>query len=87
MFYPTTPRDRSLRFGLLPFRSPLLRKSHSFSFPPGTEMFHFPEFAPYIIGYLGITPSGFPHSDISGSKPDWRLPEAYRSQSASFFAS
>ena len=47
MFYPTTPLDRSLRFGLLPFRSPLLRKSHSFSFPPGTEMFHFPEFAPY----------------------------------------
>ena len=23
-------------FGLVPFRSPLLRESHSFSFPPGT---------------------------------------------------
>ena len=30
------------KFGLFPFRSPLLRESHMFSFPPGTEMFHFP---------------------------------------------
>ena len=29
-------------FGLLPFRSPLLRKYIFASFPPGTEMFHFP---------------------------------------------
>ena len=28
---------------------------------------------------LGITPGGFPHSDIPGSTPAWRLPEAYRS--------
>jgi hypothetical protein len=34
------------RFGLFPFRSPLLRESLLFSFPPGTEMFHFPGFAP-----------------------------------------
>ena len=34
-------------FGLLPFRSPLLRESLWFSFPPGTEMFHFPGFAAY----------------------------------------
>ena len=27
----------------------------------------------------GITPAGFPHSDIPGSKPAWRLTEAYRS--------
>ena len=26
-----------------------------------------------------MTPAGFPHSDIPGSKPAWRLPEAYRS--------
>ena len=33
-------------FGLLPFRSPLLRESLLISSPPGTEMFHFPGFAP-----------------------------------------
>ena len=33
-------------FGLFPVRSPLLRESLLFSFPSGTEMFHFPEFAP-----------------------------------------
>ena len=29
-------------FGLFPFRSPLLCESRLISFPPGTEMFHFP---------------------------------------------
>lgn len=33
-------------FGLNPFRSPLLRVSRFLSFPSGTEMFQFPEFAP-----------------------------------------
>jgi hypothetical protein len=33
------------RFSLLRFRSPLLAESRLFSFPPGTEMFHFPGFA------------------------------------------
>jgi hypothetical protein len=33
------------RFGLIPFRSPLLRESQLISFPAGTEMFHFPAFA------------------------------------------
>ena len=32
-------------FRLFPFRSPLLWKSLLFSFPPGTEMVHFPGFA------------------------------------------
>ena len=32
---------RSVRFELLPFRSPLLRKSQLVSFPPLTKMFHF----------------------------------------------
>ena len=35
------PEDKSPGFGLFPFRSPLLRESHSLSFPPLTEMFHF----------------------------------------------
>ncbi len=45
---PTTPiwqRVQALtpyRFGLFPFRSPLLRESLLLSFPPGTEMFQFP---------------------------------------------
>ena len=37
--------DESNRFGLIPVRSPLLRESRLISFPSGTEMFHFPEFA------------------------------------------
>ena len=35
---PLTPA----RFGLIPFRSPLLRESRLISFPRGTEMFQFP---------------------------------------------
>src|SRR5436190_23715807 len=34
------------RFGLIPFRSPLLRESRLISFPRGTEMFHFPRLSP-----------------------------------------
>ena len=37
--------DESTRFGLFPLRSPLLRESRLISFPPGTEMFHFPGLA------------------------------------------
>ena len=52
------------------------------SFPGGTEMFHFPPLPliPYIFRhqYLGINPDGLPHSEISGSKLVWQLPEAYR---------
>jgi hypothetical protein len=36
------PRRQAFWFGLFPFRSPLLRKSHLLSLPPGTEMFQFP---------------------------------------------
>ena len=34
------------RFGLFRVRSPLLTESWLFSFPLGTEMVHFPRFAP-----------------------------------------
>ncbi len=34
------------RFRLFPFRSPLLRESRLLFFPGGTEMVHFPPFAP-----------------------------------------
>ena len=59
-------------FGLLPFRSPLLRESLLISFPPGTEMFHFPGFASctyvFSAGWSCITRTGLPHSGIHGSK-------------------
>jgi hypothetical protein len=42
---PTTPTPQGGRFGLLPFRSPLLRESRLISSPPGTEMFQFPGLA------------------------------------------
>ena len=35
----------TLRFRLIPFRSPLLWESRLISSPAGTEMFHFPAFA------------------------------------------
>ena len=60
-------------FRLLPVRSPLLRESLLFSFPPGTEMFQFPGLAPTYLCIqhvvAGIHRRGFPHSDIYGSKP------------------
>ena len=40
------PTLESMRFGLIPVRSPLLGESLLISSPPGTEMFHFPGFAP-----------------------------------------
>jgi hypothetical protein len=39
------------RFGLFPVRSPLLRESRLMSFPPGTEMVHFPGFASPPYGF------------------------------------
>ena len=83
-----------LRFGLFPFRSPLLRewfcaKAQNFvSFPPLTEMFHFSGFASRqknrdVPIYHR---NGFPHSEIPGSQVAKHLPEAYRSHATSFIA-
>ena len=48
---PTTPRaPRRPRFGLVPFRSPLLGESLLFSFPPTTGMFRFVGFASPLRG-------------------------------------
>jgi hypothetical protein len=66
------PRTSFLvRFGLFPFRSPLLRESLLFSSPPGTEMFHFPGFAPLrlciqrrVHGHYPMWVSPFGHSRI-----------------------
>ena len=52
---PTTPHAQRLsaitrmRFGLFRVRSPLLTESLLFSFPVGTEMFHFPTFPPTAL--------------------------------------
>src|SRR5262245_48145785 len=42
---PQPPRYFYQRFGVFPFRSPLLVESRFISVPRGTEMFHFPLFA------------------------------------------
>ena len=39
------------------------------SSPPGTKMFQFPGFAPYICTVPGLQPGGLPHSDTPGSSP------------------
>src|SRR5215469_9729906 len=68
---PTTPVTQRLpamtrdRFGLFPFRSPLLRESLLLSLPVGTEMFHFPTLPPPALcvqaGAMGhYAHSGFP---------------------------
>ncbi len=49
---PTTP-PASRWFGLFRFRSPLLTESHSLSFPPVTEMFHFTGYRVYLPIYSG----------------------------------
>ena len=71
---PATPRKVAFpRFRLFPVRSPLLGESRLISFPPGTEMFHFPGLASaaYVFSgrYPDVTRDGLPHSEIPGSKP------------------
>ena len=66
-------------FGLFPFRSPLLRKSIFLSLPPVTKMFQFTGLNlhtyEFSMQYLRITTSGFPHSEISGSKFTYNSPK------------
>jgi hypothetical protein len=74
--------QRKAGFGLFRFRSPLLAESRLLSFPPGTEMVHFPGFARTRLWIqravsdvdIGrVSPFGDPR--INGCFP---LPEAYR---------
>ena len=81
-FWLTSHTMWCARFGLFPFRSPLLRKFLLVSFPLGTEMFHFPRSSSITL-YIQVMITkvflvGFPHSEISGSKVASHLPEAYR---------
>src|ERR1700757_2170591 len=51
------PAITRMRFGLFPFRSPLLRESRLLSLPAGTEMFHFPALPPAALCIqAGATP-------------------------------
>ena len=79
---------KPLEFGLIPFRSPLLRESRLLSFPQGTEMFQFPCLPPptYCVskGYVGVADAGSPIRK-SPAKLAWQLTEAYRSRATSFF--
>ena len=76
---PTTPVPQGDRFGLDPFRSPLLRTSRLISLPPGTEMFQFPGFALVRKRVTRLAPrrvAPFGHPGINACVP---LPLAYRS--------
>lgn len=57
---PITPDPQGVRFGLRPFRSPLLRASRLISLPPGTEMFQFPGFASAVADDRRRRRPGFP---------------------------
>src|SRR5207247_2677765 len=80
---PTTPQwPKPPWFGLFRVRSPLLTESLLFSLPRGTEMVHFPRFAPADLCIQpevarhdpgGVAPFG--HLRINACLP---LPEAYR---------
>ncbi len=72
--------DESRRFGLGPFRSPLLRPSRLLSFPGGTEMFQFPPFAPAAYG-LGGWSFGNP-----GLNARWTAPPGLSQSSTPFIA-
>jgi hypothetical protein len=50
------PGKQVLRFGLFPFRSPLLRESRLIYIPRGTKMFQFPLLAlPTLYIQVGVT--------------------------------
>ena len=61
------------RFGLIPFRSPLLGESRLISFPRGTEMFQFPRLAsPRLCiqqrGNAALPALGFPIRESAGQR-------------------
>ena len=81
MHSPTTPLPYRQRFGLIPFRSPLLRES--FLFLRLLRCFSSPRSLHYPIysdnDSRASTPGEFPHSDILGYCACTQLPEAFRS--------
>ncbi len=73
------PRKQASWFGLFPFRSPLLRESIFFLFRRVLRCFSSPgvPHIRYVFTYMycSIKNSGFPHSEISGSKLTYSSPE------------
>ena len=71
---------------LIPFRSPLLWESRLISLPEGTEMFHFPSFAPTEVGNMNRSMLGRPIQ----KSPDQSLltaPRGFSQSITSFIAS
>ena len=54
------PAVHAQRFGLFPFRSPLLWKSMFLSLPPATKMFQFPALAFHIVEWYLFKVPGCP---------------------------
>ena len=86
----TTPKNQVLRFGLFPFRSPLLRKSIFLSPPIATYMFQFTTFPSirygFTYGYLRFAQVGFP---IQKSPDRWLFapPRSFSQLTTSFIGS
>ena len=78
---PSTPRTQPptgitrARFGLIRFRSPLLTE---YPFLQVLRCFTSLRTPRRSLRCRPMTAGGLPHSEILGSKPCWRLPEAYR---------
>ena len=77
------PGMQAYRFGPIRVRSPLLAKSHVDFFSSRYLDVSVPSVSSDIATLLTMLSlmfplTGLPHSEISGSKPIWRLPEAYR---------
>ena len=80
-FRGPNPGMHARRFGLFPFRSPLLWKSHVVFFSSGylDVSVHRVPFLKLCIGLriLEVCSSGFPHSEISGSKDICSSPKLF----------
>ena len=82
---PTTPQlPQQPRFGLFPFRSPLLRESMFLSFPAGTKMFQFPAYA-CISACQAFNLTGFPIR-IPADQLSFANPRRFSQLTTSFFA-
>ncbi len=82
------PPHKCDRFGLLPFRSPLLWEYNIcfFSFRYWDVSLPWVRECMSSMQTIKVYLMRFPHSEIFGSKVVWHLPEAYRSRTTSFIA-
>ena len=85
-----TPECTAFRFALLPFRSPLLRKSMFLSFPRPTWMFRFGRFPSvrygFAHGWPGLPRPGFP-IQTPADLGSFASPRGFSQLVASFFGS